>query len=337
LRFYVEPGQTWGNAMNKTAEPIALLGVVRRGPAIRWIGKGLFTGVRDEELDKSALEDMLKMYEDTSEDVGAATDAVDNLNDSGLTKEEKAACKCTRAFRSTPNGFCILNNVVVGLTHARLKWGLRKIAVVDIDAHFGNGTAELLQGDPDAFYASVHLHDPHGSFFPGEDLTRTRIEGSPTNFVSVGVSPVPEAMRERTAARIAASAKESTTASTNRKTSRISAWRAALQGQILPALRAFKPELLLISAGFDGLATDPLGGMMGLSIEDYAWATRLLVWEANADIRGGFGKSCKGRVVSVLEGGYDLEPETNGLAQAVEAHLRELMGIHTWPDHGLLC
>jgi acetoin utilization deacetylase AcuC-like enzyme len=107
-------------------------------------------------------------------------------------------------------------------------------------------------------------------------------------------------------------------------------WRDALQFKILPALRAFEPELLLISTGFDGLATDPLGGKLGLSVDEYAWATRLLVHESNTTAIGGtgssgFGSTCKRRVVSVLEGGYDIDPSTAELRQAVEAHIMELM------------
>ena len=99
-------------------------------------------------------------------------------------------------------------------------------------------------------------------------------------------------------------------------------FRTALAQHILPRLRKFEPELILISAGFDGMASDPLGGQLGLVAEDYAWATRQIV-HAAAEI-----SSCQGRVVSVLEGGYDLQRETNGLAQAVQAHVRELMRVH---------
>jgi hypothetical protein len=96
-------------------------------------------------------------------------------------------------------------------------------------------------------------------------------------------------------------------------------FRTALQHYILPALRRFEPELILISAGFDGMASDPLGGQLGLVAEDYAWATRAIVRAA------GELESCRGRLVSVLEGGYDLRKETCGLSQAVQAHVRELM------------
>jgi acetoin utilization deacetylase AcuC-like enzyme len=90
----------------------------------------------------------------------------------------------------------------------------------------------------------------------------------------------------------------------------------------MPALQAFDPELIIISAGFDGLATDPLGGKLGLSVEDYAWATRTIVEGAGDTSKC---RSCRGRIVSVLEGGYDISPNTAGLRQAVEAHVLELM------------
>ena len=97
-----------------------------------------------------------------------------------------------------------------------------------------------------------------------------------------------------------------------------------MSNQIMPALESFDPELIFISAGFDGLATDPLGYQLGLSIADYAWVTRMLVQAAN-DQR--LWPSCHGRVVSVLEGGYDIDPSTAGLRQGVEAHLFELMRV----------
>jgi acetoin utilization deacetylase AcuC-like enzyme len=304
------------------------------------------------------------------------------------------SAECTHSSHSS-NGFCLVNNVVAGLVHARLEWGVQRVAVIDIDAHFGNGTAELLKGDDDAFFGSVHLHEEEEDFFPGEALTHSHVgdfvqvakarggvgsahttppifrdcvngesaEGDgesaehriPT-FVSVGVAPVSQSEQQRVAEKVAAKAagalnagrasaeapplcetpSPTSTDSSSPSSSPIfsflptdprpcpsppptSPWREGLASQIMPALKAFDPELIFISAGFDGLATDPLGGRLGLSVGDYAWATSILV-EGSSDIA-----SCRGRIVSVLEGGYDISPNTAGLRQAVEAHVVELM------------
>ena len=95
-------------------------------------------------------------------------------------------------------------------------------------------------------------------------------------------------------------------------------FRSALTDHVFPRLRAFAPELIFISAGFDGLATDPLGGALGLTHADYDWATRHLVHIAT-DV-------CGGRLISVLEGGYDLDHAPDGgLVQAVHSHVRTLV------------
>ena len=273
-------------------------------------------------------------------------------------------------------GFCLINNVVMGLTHARLRWGIRRVAVVDIDAHFGNGTAEMLRHDPEAFFGSVHLYRPQtsrdGSFFPGE-CAKSEIVGD--KYVSVGIRPAPRSEAVRNETRIEerqsqlkqglggqnAAHQQRDLQDSNKdqnedheaalwsavdrdhqqhNTQKENRWsqpgipplperdlvapagfRTALQRYIIPALRHFQPELVLISAGFDGMASDPLGGQLGLVVEDYAWATRQIVRAAETM------PSCRGRLVSVLEGGYDIQKETGGLAQAAQAHVRELMKV----------
>lgn len=197
--------------------------------------------------------------------------------------------------RDAPSsGFCLLNNVVIGAVHARMYPWIRKIAVLDWDIHHGNGTEELLKDDPDAFFASIHLYSS-GSFFPGTG------KGCDTdNLVNVAL--------------------ENSGAGSGS-----AAFRTALSEKILPAMRAFSPDIVFISAGFDGHRDDILGGVAAVKdhsvpagyVEgDYAWATSEVLKLAD--------ECCDGRVVSVLEGGYDVRKETNALARSVAAHINAI-------------
>lgn len=174
-------------------------------------------------------------------------------------------------------GFCLFNNVAVGAMQAREVHGLKRIAVVDFDVHHGNGTQAFFYDDADLFYASTH----QWPLYPG---TGARSETGVGNIVNAPLAPSSGSVE----------------------------FRAALSGQILPALREFSPEFLFISAGFDAHAYDPLANL-NLETEDYAWATQELLAVA-AD-------TCQGRVVSALEGGYDLP----ALAESCAVHVRALM------------
>lgn len=196
-----------------------------------------------------------------------------------------------RTQNAPSSGFCLLNNVVIGATHARLYPWIRKVAVLDWDIHHGNGTEELLMDDPDAFFASIHLYSS-GKYFPG-----TGKSCETGNRVNVAL--------------------ENTGAGSGSQ-----AFRSALELKVLPAMRAFQPDIIFISAGFDGHRDDIIGGIAavnnpnvpaGYIEEDYAWAT-LEVLKLAAEV-------CDGRVVSVLEGGYDVRRETNSLAKSVAAHV----------------
>ncbi|KAF1775127.1 Histone deacetylase domain [Phytophthora cactorum] len=196
-----------------------------------------------------------------------------------------------RTQNAPSSGFCLLNNVVIGATHARLYPWIRKVAVLDWDIHHGNGTEELLMDDPDAFFASIHLYSS-GKYFPG-----TGKSCETGNRVNVAL--------------------ENTGAGSGSQ-----AFRSALELKVLPAMRAFQPDIIFISAGFDGHRDDIIGGVAavnnpnvpaGYVEEDYAWAT-LEVLKLAAEV-------CDGRVVSVLEGGYDVRRETNSLAKSVAAHV----------------
>ncbi len=175
-------------------------------------------------------------------------------------------------------GFCVFNQAAIAALHAREVHGIRRVAVVDFDVHHGNGTQNTFYDDPDLFYGSCH----QSNFYPGTGLRQeTGVSG---NIVNV---PFPRG-----------------TGST--------AFRAAMKDQLLPALREFAPELLIISAGFDAHELDPLGGLQ-FTDEDYRWITQELMRVAD--------ETAQGRVVSVLEGGYSLE----GLASGTAAHVRALM------------
>lgn len=175
-------------------------------------------------------------------------------------------------------GFCLFNNVAIGAAHARAAHGLSRIAIVDFDVHHGNGTQAAFENDPQTLYLSTH----QSPLFPGTGAASER--GIAGNVVNV---PLPPGAGRRE-------------------------FRAAFARRILPALDAFAPEFVLISAGFDAHHLDPLG-QLALDEDDFGWAT--------SEILALAGKHAGGRVVSTLEGGYDL----GALARSVEAHVGALM------------
>jgi acetoin utilization deacetylase AcuC-like enzyme len=180
------------------------------------------------------------------------------------------------AGAETPMGFCVYSNVAIGARVAQ-QAGLARVAVVDFDVHHGNGTQDIFEADPSLFLASVH----EAPGWPGT--------GDPAE---IGVGNIANATVPPGAAR--------------------EAWRAAFEG-LMGRVEAFGPHLIIVSAGFDAHARDPLAGQQ-LEAEDYAWATRAIVSVANGRARG--------RVVSSLEGGYDLE----ALGRSALAHVRALQG-----------
>jgi acetoin utilization deacetylase AcuC-like enzyme len=207
------------------------------------------------------------------------------------------------------NGFCLLNNVAIGATYGRVKHGLRRVAVIDIDAHFGNGTAEILSNDPHSFYASVHLqYETPGRFFPSSACCTIGKDITSPNLVLVNVYPP----------------NSKTSTSNMFSKSKVprgrGGFRRALSELVYPAVRAFEPDIIFVSAGFDGSHTDPIGGHLGLRPEDFHHISR--------EIRELADEVCGGRIVSVLEGGYDLDAKTDGLATCVEAHVLALAGLH---------
>ncbi len=179
-----------------------------------------------------------------------------------------------------PCGFCLFNNVAVAAQHARARWNLKRVAVVDFDVHHGNGTQAMFGPDPDLFYASSHQFP----CYPGTGHPSER--GVADNIVNVTLSPGSDS----------------------------AAFRRGWEGTILPSLDAFAPELLLISAGFDAHRADPLANLR-LDERDFAWIT--------TELLGIAARHTGGRVVSVLEGGYDLD----ALAASAAVHVRTLMQV----------
>jgi acetoin utilization deacetylase AcuC-like enzyme len=175
-------------------------------------------------------------------------------------------------------GFCLFNNVAVAAHHARARWGLSRVAVADFDVHHGNGTQAMVAQDPGLFFASSH----QSPCYPGTG--RADEHGVANNIIN---APLPPGAGS-------------------------TAFRRAWQNLLLPALDAFAPELLIISAGFDAHKDDPLAELQ-LETDDYAWVTGELAALATRHSRG--------RIISVLEGGYDLD----ALAASATAHVRALM------------
>lgn len=177
-----------------------------------------------------------------------------------------------------PGGFCLFNNVAIGARHAQARHGVERVAILDFDVHHGQGTQAVVGPDPSLFYGSTHQYP----LYPGTGHARER--GLSGNVANVPLRP----------------------------NSGSAPFRQAWGDVILPQLDRFAPQLVIVSAGFDGHAVDPLA-QLNLQTEDFAWITRELL--AIAD------RHAQGRLVSALEGGYDLD----ALADATRAHVRELM------------
>jgi acetoin utilization deacetylase AcuC-like enzyme len=207
----------------------------------------------------------------------AATDAV-------MTGAHHNAFVATRppghhAETARPMGFCFFDHAAIAARYAQRKYGIARAAVVDFDVHHGNGTQDIFWSDPTVMYCSTHQMP----LFPGTGAAGER--GEHDTIVNAPLAP------EEGGAK----------------------FRAAFENTILPNLRKFSPELIVISAGFDAHYRDPLASL-NLRGEDFGWVTRKLIDVAET--------SAGGRIVSVLEGGYDLQ----GLKESVAEHVTALMG-----------
>ncbi|HQP67817.1 MAG TPA: histone deacetylase family protein [Quisquiliibacterium sp.] len=181
------------------------------------------------------------------------------------------------AERGQAMGFCFFNNIAVGIRHALDELGLERVALVDFDVHHGNGSEDILAGDERVLMVSTF----QSRLYPylGENP-----KGA--NMCNVGLPPYSNGEPMR---------------------------RAVLE-HWLPALEAFRPQMLFVSAGFDAHRDDDMS-QLGWSDADYGWVSRQLVDFAD--------RHCEGRIVSMLEGGYNLP----ALARSVELHVRALVGL----------
>ncbi|RDS84441.1 histone deacetylase family protein [Dyella monticola] len=196
--------------------------------------------------------------------------------------------QATRAFcavrppghHATPDtamGFCLFNNIAVGAAHALAAYGLKRVAIADFDVHHGNGTQDIFEHEPRVLFISTHQQP----LYPG---TGSADEHGVGNIVNAPLSPGEGSY----------------------------AFRELWNDVLLPKLHAFKPQLVLVSAGFDAHQRDPLANLQ-LQTEDYAWITERLVEVARVHAGG--------KLVSTLEGGYDLQ----ALASSASAHVSALM------------
>ena len=210
---------------------------------------------------------------------GASLHAVDQVM---AGKADNAFCAVRppghHAEPSRAMGFCLFNTVAIAALHARATHGAKRVAVVDFDVHHGNGTQAAFWSDRDLFYGSTHQMP----LFPG---TGALDETGVGNIFNAPLKPGDDG----------------------------DDFRDAYETRILPALDAFAPDFLLVSAGFDAHLRDPLANLRVLE-PDFAWVTEKLLEAAE--------KHCGGKLVATLEGGYDLE----ALASSTAVHVQTLMG-----------
>ncbi len=184
------------------------------------------------------------------------------------------------ATAQTSMGFCLFNNIAVGAAHALAEYALERIAIVDFDVHHGNGTQDIFWSEPRVMYASTH----QSPLYPGSGA---RLERGVGNIVNAPLRPSAGSVE----------------------------FREVMQASVLPALDAFAPQLVLVSAGFDAHRLDPLANL-DLEAADYSWISERLVDLAE--------RHAGGRLVSTLEGGYSL----TALRDATTAHVAALLDIH---------
>ncbi|MBJ3774894.1 histone deacetylase family protein [Acuticoccus mangrovi] len=180
------------------------------------------------------------------------------------------------AERTRAMGFCLINHVAIAARHAQAKHGAKRVAIVDFDVHHGNGTQDIFQDDGSVLYVSTH-QSPH---YPGTGAASERGVGNIVNLPLPAGTDGPH-------------------------------YRAVFEGEVMRAVAAFGPDLVILSAGFDAHAEDPLGDLL-LVEDDFVWITRKMMDYA--------AEHCASRLVSCLEGGYSL----GALERSVVAHVTAL-------------
>jgi acetoin utilization deacetylase AcuC-like enzyme len=211
--------------------------------------------------------------------VGAAVQGVDAV----MAGEAQNAFSAMRppghhAERTRAMGFCFFNNAAIAARHAQTKHGAERVAIVDWDVHHGNGSQDIFWADPSVLFCSTHQMP----LYPGSGAVSER--GDHDTIVNAPLRPGDDG----------------------------ETFREAFESRILPRLEDFRPDLIIISAGFDAHWRDPLANLR-LEAADFAWATRKVMESAR--------RHSGGRIVSLLEGGYDLQ----GLGESTAAHVAALM------------
>src|SRR5262245_24076167 len=222
---------------------------------------------------------------------GAAVEAVDRV----MNGPRASAMALVRppghhAERDRAMGFCLYNNVAVAAAHARAH-GAAKVAIVDYDVHHGNGTQHMFESDPSVMYVSTHQYP----FYPGTGAAREIGMGDGGGF-TVNLPLEVGAVDED--------------------------YQLVFEDVVLPALRQFGPDLLIVSAGFDAHERDPLGGMR---VTTPAFGAMTMALHQVAE------ECCQGRIVAVTEGGYDLRAFRDSLMSVVDALGAEQASTPEWP------
>ena len=239
--------------------------------------------------DASPAEGLVRLDADTSMSPGSFEAALRAVGGAKLAVDEVMTGKAVNAFVATrppghhtetarPMGFCLFNNAAIAARYAQKTHGVERAAVVDFDVHHGNGSQDIFWSDKSVMYCSTH----EMPLYPGTGAIGERGEFNTIVNAPLSAGDGGDAFRE------------------------------AFETVILPRLREFKPDILIISAGFDAHTRDPLANL-NLVEADFSWVTKKLMEIADT--------SAKGRVVSLLEGGYDLQ----GLSRSVAAHVTALM------------